>query len=84
MRKKSEISSSIPAKDKKEVPYSKYTSFQTNSHGFLFLKVLALINITYISLKSWCYDVMVSTLDLQSSDPSSSFGRTCLDYCCIL
>ena len=30
---------------------------------------------------TWFYGVMVSTLDFESSDPSSSLGRTLLFYC---
>ena len=33
----------------------------------------------YICKYSWFYGVMVSTLDFESSDPSSNLGRTFLN-----
>ena len=30
----------------------------------------------FVDLHQWFYGVMVSTLDLESSDPSSNLGRT--------
>ena len=38
-------------------------------------------NPIFVALDNWFYRVMVSTLDFESSDPSSNFGRTwCLEH----
>ena len=35
----------------------------------------------FVALDNWFYGVMVSTLDFESSDPSSNLGRTwCLEH----
>ena len=43
-------------------------------------KMLISIIKAYIDWYSWPYGVMVSTLDFESKDPSSSLGRTSTNF----